>query len=232
METTNRALALAGVVAMLALLLALALVGGPGGLAPARADPGTLYVDGATGSDDSDCTDPGDPCDTVGYALTQAAVGDEILVAEGTYVETLDIGQDVSLLGGYEATGWTRNIAAHPTILDADGADDSVITIYPYNEVTLEGLIVQGADNVGADAFGGIAIDRSAVVISGTIVQDNQAEQNGGGIYIQDDGESASLALIHSVVFSNTAASGGGIYASGHPTVTLDYLPPLSWTMG
>lgn len=225
METTNRSLALAGVVLMLALLLALALVGGPGGLAPARADPGTLYVDWATGSDDSDCTNPADPCDTVGYALDQAAAGDEILIAEGTYVETLPINRDVSLLGGYEAAGWTRDIAAHPTVLDANGADNSVIVISPDNEVTLEGLIVQGANHVGIDAFGGILIDRSTVVVSGTVVQDNQAADNGGGIYIQDDGESASLTVIRSSILNNhTAANGGGIYASGQPTVTLEYV--------
>ena len=75
------------------------------GVTPSYADPGTLYVDGATGSDDSDCSNPADPCATIGYALTQAANGDEIRVAGGTYAEGLFIDIAVRLSGGYEAAG-------------------------------------------------------------------------------------------------------------------------------
>jgi predicted outer membrane repeat protein len=211
-----------GLAAGLALLFTAALLWGLRGVTPARAEPDTRYVDGHTGGDDSDCTNPADPCATIGHALSQAANGDEIRVAEGTYTETLDIvGTTVTLKGGYEAAGWTRDISAHPTIVDADGANDSVISISPYVEVTIEGFTVQGANHTGVDSFGGISIDRAMVIVSGTIVQNNQAQANGGGIYIQDDGESASLALINSSVLNNRADEGGGINASGWPTVTL-----------
>ena len=46
----------------LALLFLAALLWGLRGVTPAYADPGTLYVDVATGSDDSDCSIPDDPC--------------------------------------------------------------------------------------------------------------------------------------------------------------------------
>ncbi len=209
----------------LALLFLAALLWGLRGVTPARADPGTLYVDGAIGSDTTDCTNPATPCETIGYALTQAGSGDEIRVAEGTYTETLDIFITVTLKGGYTVSGTLWLPRTGETIVDADEADDSVISIFPYNEVTLEGFTIQGANHTGVDSFGGIAIDRSAVIVSGTIVQNNQAEANGGGIYIQDDGESASLTVIRSSILNNnTAANGGGIYASGQPTVTLEYV--------
>jgi len=135
----------------------------------------------------------------------------------------MNISDSVILKGGYEATNWTQDSAAHPTIIDADGANDSVVFIEPYHDVTIEGFTVQGANHTGEDSYGGIAIDRSAVVIRDTVVQNNQAEGPGGGIYIQDDGESASLMLIDSALLNNaTSDAGGGLATSGNPTVTLE----------
>ena len=110
---------------------------------------------------------------TIGYALTQAGNGDEVRVAEGTYTETLDIGITVTLKGGYEATGWTRDIAAHPAIVDGSGANASVFRIHPGAVVTVEGFTVQGGTEPGEG--GGFFINGAAVVISGTVVQDNTA---------------------------------------------------------
>jgi hypothetical protein len=73
---------------VLAILFIAAFMGGFQSVTPALADPNTRYVDTATGMDDSDCTDPGAPCATLSFALTQAGIGDEILVAEG-YIRRL-----------------------------------------------------------------------------------------------------------------------------------------------
>ncbi|MCD6344497.1 MAG: hypothetical protein J7M17_02670, partial [Anaerolineae bacterium] len=89
-----------GITVGLTTLFLAALLWGLQGMTPAHADPGTLYVDGATGSDTTDCSSPATPCETIGYALTQAANSDEIRVAEGTYTETLGIGITVTLKGG------------------------------------------------------------------------------------------------------------------------------------
>ncbi len=175
---------------------------------PAHAGPGTLYVDEATGSDTTDCTNPAAPCATIGYALTQAGNGDEIRVAEGTYMETLDIHITVTLKGGYEAAGWTRDIAAHPTIVDANGADDSVISIYdPGTIVTVEGFTVQGANHT-SDWGGGLCIVNATVVISGTVIRDNSTDGSGGGFFISEG--DAEVSLINSTVTANVAKTGGG----------------------
>jgi predicted outer membrane repeat protein len=211
----------------LALLFLAALLWGLQGVTPARADPGTLYVDGATGSDDSDCSSAADPCETIGYALGEADGGDEILVAEGTYTETLDISyDDLTLKGGYEAAGWTRDIAAHTTIIDADGADASVIGMHGVSGVTVEGFTVQGA-NYTSGVGGGLSIIAATSVVSGTVVRDNAAGmEGGGGIWIEEGGGAAELSLINSELLHNEAGEGGGLAGSG--LVTLDNVSVIS----
>jgi hypothetical protein len=152
----------------LALLFLAALLWGLRGVTPAHADPGDLYVDGASGQDIPTCGTTITPCQTISYTLnSRASGGDTIRVAEGTYTETLDVGITVTLKGGYEAAGWTRDIAAHPTIVDANGADDSVFTISPENNVMVEGFTVQGANHT-SDEGGGFYINAATVVIAGT----------------------------------------------------------------
>lgn len=204
----------------LALLFIAALLWGLRGVTPAHADPGTLYVDGTIGSDTTDCTNPTAPCETIGYALTQAGNGDEICVAEGTYTETLGIGITVTLKGGYEAAGWTRDITAHPTIVDANGANNQVITIYPGTNVTVEGFTVQGANNIDGEG-GGFFIVGATVVISDTVVRNNSAP-SGGGVWVEES--VSNVLLVNSSLLTNTASTrgGGGLSASGEPIVTLD----------
>ena len=80
----------------LALTLGLVwLLGGrppPANAAPAQT---TRYVDDATGTDIGDCSNPGSPCQTIQYAVDQAASGDEIRVASGVYVYELRAGSEV-----------------------------------------------------------------------------------------------------------------------------------------
>ncbi|RLG28678.1 hypothetical protein DRN98_09350, partial [Methanosarcinales archaeon] len=154
-------------------------------------------------------------------ALTQAGNGDEILVAEGTYTETLDIAITVTLKGGYTMSGTLWLPQGGETVVDADGADSPVIGISNGAFVTLEDLIVQGANYTSEG--GGIRIDLASAVVSGTLVRKNSAER-GGGIWVeQHEGEPASLLLINSSLLTNTASQyGGGLGSSGWPTVTLN----------
>jgi len=205
----------------LALLFLAALLWGLQDVTPARADPSTLYVDGAIGSDDSACSNPADPCATIGYALTQAGNGDDIRVAEGTYTETLDIAISVTLKGGYTMSGTLWLPRSGDTVVDADGADSPVIVIRNGALVNLESLIVQGANP--ADEAGGLRIDQARAVVSDTVVRNNSAER-GAGIWVeQGEGHPCSLLLINSAVLTNTASQyGGGLASSGWPTITLD----------
>jgi beta-1,2-mannobiose phosphorylase / 1,2-beta-oligomannan phosphorylase len=86
--------------------------------------PGPLHVDGAGGRDSPSCGAASAPCRTVSYAVARAAPAGTIRVAQGVYNEHLLITRTVTLLGGYEAVGWTRDLARCVTTLDGayDGA--------------------------------------------------------------------------------------------------------------
>jgi hypothetical protein len=217
LNRTRWAVRLAHITGLTLLFLA-ALLWGLQGVTPARADPGTLYVDGSTGSDDSDCSNSADPCATIGYALAQAANGDEILVAEGTYMETLNIVISVTLKGRH-TVGGTAWLPGGETVIDADGAEDAAVWIYPGTNVTVEGFTVQGANHT-SDAGGGFLIDGSTVLISDTVIQDNTTAHGGGGVDVQG----GTLTLVNSSLLNNTAGggSGGGLNAHSWGLITLD----------
>jgi hypothetical protein len=170
----------------------------------APVSPGPLYVDGATGSDTTACTNPAAPCETIGYALTQAGNGDEIRVAEGTYTETLDIAITVTLKGGYTISGALRLPRTGETVVDANGADDSVFEIDNTN-VTIEGFTIQGANRT--TWAGGIDIVDSTVVISETVVHNNETTDEGGGVAVAG---TSKVTLIDSTISNNVAGHGGG----------------------
>ncbi len=221
---SKRSLALSGVVVMLAALLAFAVWGGLGAMTPARADPDTRYVDGATGGDDSDCSDPADPCATIGYALTHAVDNDEILVAVGTYVETLDIhGDPLALRGGYTKSGSTWSRLGGETIVDASGADSQVVTVSPGNTVLIEGISVQGANHV-SDSGGGFFVNGATAIISDTVIRDNVTGGSGGGIYFENTVAAVDpqVSLINSTVVGNTADGAGGFQSQGGVALVVD----------
>jgi predicted GH43/DUF377 family glycosyl hydrolase len=129
----------------LALLFITALLCGLRGVTPAHADPGTLYVDGATGSDTTDCRNPATPCAAIGYALSQADSGDEIRVAQGVYTENLTINISVTVMGGYESVGWTRNMIQYETIIDGSGSQP-VVGNWDGRQVMKPAVIREGAE--------------------------------------------------------------------------------------
>jgi len=103
----------------LAVLMLVASLGTLRGVSPALADPNTWYVDGASGSDTGSCGTTVAPCQTISHTLNaRASASDTLRIAQGTYTENLTINISVTLEGGYEASGWTRDLGAYETILD------------------------------------------------------------------------------------------------------------------
>jgi basic membrane protein A len=85
------------------------------------------YVDGTGGSDDTDCLDPEQPCLSIGYAISQSQIDDVIQIAQGTYVENLQIDWPLTLEGGYSGSAaaalgdsaWTRDPERYETVIDS-----------------------------------------------------------------------------------------------------------------
>src|SRR5437879_10303851 len=75
-----------------------------------------------TGSDAAnDCLTSTSPCRTVGYALTQAASGDTVKVAGGSYREnvTVNTATTLTLSGGWANDFSAQDPATMPTVLQA-----------------------------------------------------------------------------------------------------------------
>jgi predicted GH43/DUF377 family glycosyl hydrolase len=111
-----------GIIVGLAMLLFAVLLWGRRGMSPAHADPGILYVNRATGTDDGTCGTAANPCKTISHTLNFRAVSnDTIYVAAGTYTENITVDKAVTLIGGYSPSG-TLWLPGGETIIDGSGS--------------------------------------------------------------------------------------------------------------
>ena len=211
-----------GYVVALGLVLILALLGL---LQTARAAPDDLFAkpDGSG----IVCTQA-NPC-TLQTALAQAAGGDIIFAAGGTYTGTGDavitVTKSITLYGGWDGTTATligRNPHIYVTTLDGENAR-RVIHIDGDITPTLDGFTVTGGDasNVSGNAGrgGGIYCCRANAIITNNVITNNVANTStttygyGGGMYLLQSGATVS----GNTIISNTASTagygvGGGLY--------------------
>jgi hypothetical protein len=228
----------------LALLFLAALLWGLRGVTPARADPGDLYVDGASGQDIPTCGTTIAPCQTISYTVnSRASNGDTILIAAGTYTENLTIsGITLTLRGGYTISGTLWLTGTSETVVDG-GYSDRVFFIH-HSDSVLENLTISGG--ASSECWGdAVWVTDGNVTIRSSTIKDN----NGGciGIEVNDDygpghltlesstvsnmggsalhlwghlwEGSASAVISNSQIISNSGHEGGGIYAEGGSSV-------------
>jgi len=188
------------------------------------AQPGlaTRFV-ATTGSDvTNDCTSSVSPCETVQWAIDQAAAGEQIKVAEGTYSgsqivqvdrsgtlyeykQVVFIDKAVTVRGGYRVTDWTTSDPAlYVTEIDAAGDGRPVTIVDTFNELAVvDGFILTGGDYTGLGNPPGLV---------NHVCRSGGDEDCGGGLYVYD----SAFHLLNSEVRSNVASTvggeGGGIY--------------------
>ena len=86
---------------------------------------------------------------SVRSAVTRAAAGDSIWIAEGTYRESFVVGRELSLYGGFaggESALEERNPRAHPVVFTHEEKGPIVTVGYGVGKVTLDGLVLRGED--------------------------------------------------------------------------------------
>jgi Protein of unknown function (DUF1565) len=93
-DVGSRLLAGRAAVAAVSLAAGIALIG-----APAAYAANTLYVNASSGVDSSSCGPLASPCKTISQAVTNASAGDTVMVAAGTYNESVSINQSLTLEG-------------------------------------------------------------------------------------------------------------------------------------
>ena len=165
-------------------------------------------------------------------AQKDAASGDEVWVAKGTYIgtsaEVVWIIMAVGLYGGFlgnETFREQRDGTANPTIIDGQNARGCV---WAGNGAFLDGFWIQhGYGDIGAGMYNGTAINCTFTenearrdgggayncTANNCIFAKNSAKRYGGGIY----GGTANNCTF----MENTASSGGGIYSGTANNCTL-----------
>ncbi|MCB9098783.1 MAG: right-handed parallel beta-helix repeat-containing protein [Anaerolineales bacterium] len=177
---------------------------------------GDRYVSLSGSNTNNNCTVKASPCRTINYAVGQAATGDAVRVAQGTYVipSGVTINEPVRLYGGYNAGFSSQSGVPADTQIDLQNTGRG-LTINaspgPF-AITIDNLTIKNANSAGAG--GGIFLQQSpAITLSRLIIRDSSATQ-GAGIYLSSN---TSPIIVNQVVVSNTTASnlGGGIYVAG-----------------
>lgn len=181
---------------------------------------------------------------TIQQAIDAAGAGDTVLVAPGTYLETIDMGP-----GGFTLRS---SHGAEVTIIDAQQADQSPVVRVsgaPAGTV-LEGFtitggtgafwkpgghlrgggvsVVQGSLDMidcritgnTADWGGGVDVRGAAVTVTGTEFIANEATIGGGGVVVGFSG--SSLTLENCLFEDNSASSGGGLNVNSGPAQVND----------
>ncbi|MEX1364318.1 MAG: hypothetical protein AB1Z98_14425 [Nannocystaceae bacterium] len=107
----------------------------------------SVFVNAATGSDLNDGLMTDDPVATIARGIEIAASFTPprpVLVAEGTYNETVNLDSGVSLFGGYDDQTWERDLFLNETTIA--GTDfRTVIAINISDAVEVDGFTIQGA---------------------------------------------------------------------------------------
>lgn len=172
-----------GVVVWLLVLCAISTV-----LSAGVADAAMRLVS-TTGVDSADCSVA--ECLHIQFAINQAASGDTVLVAAGTYVENITLKTGVHVLSNQGATIQGNGLTQ---VVDASGTGPGAI---------LEGFVITGGKI-------GIVIFNGSVEIRRNVIANNTGGQ-GGGIFLQN----ASAVIVNNLIRGNTtaavAADGGAI---------------------
>ena len=163
-------------------------------------------------------------------AINAAVINDTVLVWPGTYYENLHIAsKPITIASFYLTTGDKQYI--YQTIIDGSTIKNSVIVAdnFPTGTTgTIFGFTIQNGDarynhiNYPTQYMGwggGILTYHADMNIIGCLIQNNLAQQDGGGIKAMY----SSLVLSETTIRKNTAfAKGGGLWFAGGEYLNLD----------
>jgi hypothetical protein len=187
------------------------------------------YVNGSTGSDSATCGGQRAPCKTISQAITNAAPGDAIQVAPGTYPEHLTIskpltitgaGEQQTIVNGSSALGTAVAVAARPvglarlTVTNGSAIDSPRRGVLNQATamLTLDHVTVSG-NNVGPGTGAGIVNNGTLLLHQSTVSNNTATGGAGTGAGIANYG---TATLDQSTISLNEARrEGGGIYNTG-----------------
>ncbi len=194
------------------------------------------YVSESVGNDTTGDGSSGSPFATVTKGISETRTGSTVYVGRGRYSERITVTRSVNLLGGYHEDGWSRNIAACTTTLDAEGTGTVLVIRGEGTQATVEGFTITGGE--ATRSGGGLIIDYYAgATIRYNTITGNHAGNGGGGLAVSGDGNAESVVesnriynnvadgiFVMSPMAGKTALSpqqgpepGGGLLLTGGP---------------
>jgi hypothetical protein len=163
------------------------------------------YVSQYTGNDSTGDGSPGSPFATVTKGINETGAGGTVYVGRGSYAESVFIEGSLNLLGGYHEAGWSRDIAANETILDAQGLATTVSIAEDGAQALVEGFTITGGEAGLFDVGGGILVfDNAAATIRHNIITGNHAQNGGGGVAIWGDDYRESIVEAN-IIYGNVS---------------------------
>ena len=156
-----------------------------------EAYPAAVYVSANIGNDLTGNGTMTTPFASVTKGLAEVRTGGTVYVARGQYNELITVTRSVGLLGGYDETDWSRDIAANTTTLDGQGMGTVVVINGPDAQVTVEGFTITGGEASQHGLGGGLfATAAMAVTVRYNTIHGNHAQSGGGGLFIDEGTES------------------------------------------
>ncbi len=193
----------------------------------------TWYV-APSGSDLNDCLSVNTACEHIQTAINRSSSGDTIIIAAGTYFETLEISDKSLTLTGQGAATTIIDGLQQGTVLSILANTPCVVNIFGLtlrngqssipgggisaeSKVSLTVLDTNIINNTAA--YGGGLFNQGQLSLNNVLLNNNQATSpdisEGGGIWNTGTGELNGVTLVN-----NVASRGGGISNLNVMTIT------------
>jgi hypothetical protein len=179
---------------------------------PTASAASTRFVSQSGDDTNNTCLNQNNPCGSINHAISEAAAGDTIHVAPGTYVEHVVIDKNIKLNGSGQANTFISGTQIVGSSLGRSVKVKHGVTATISN-IVITGGVLTTENGAGIRNAGKLTLDH--VKVFSNITYASAQSGDGGGIY-----NTGILIINSSSIFTNTAqGEGGGIFNKGHLTI-------------
>ena len=181
----------------------------------AKATTGIRYVRFGGIDTDNNCTQSNNACGSVKHAVGQAASGDEVRIAPGTFSDSnINVNDTIHISGGwinFSDVGQGEEPDPTKTIINAGG--NGPVFVIGAGKPTIGVLTMQNGRNANGGAV--FVNSNTQPEFNNVVFDNNVATNNGGAVFI--NAGTGTAVTVRKGHFTNNNASGGGgaVYMNG-----------------